>query len=428
MMRMLILLYLAFQILNFCNINNKDYNSVQNSIKYDNLEYHKSIILMENDSIILTRITNISMDSKSEKILISDEEGKIIVLYDAESGEIIKPFDININFSDSLAIKGKYWNDDYRYLSSREIKELNKEKFDENYFKKYLQNNVITGNFYNDDEIFYTVHIKNFITKKGIEFNPERLHIGLATALIRFNLIDGNTTFIPLEKVYHAFAQPYRFYIDKKNEKIIMLSQNYPAYRQGNFDTLWILASYGFSGNLLELIATLPDEYTKTKLGYSMIFQPSFCINNKNELICVYPYAERVFNLTRNTYFRMKNLPHSNKTYLDSIEVRPNLVEEFLKRYFYFLPITIYNVFCGANNNIIITIVHVYQYENGNIIREWIIQEYNYGGELIRQFKFDNKDEKGYLAYIYYDQYKNQFLFFKKSQEVWIVDFYKHGE
>lgn len=425
--KLLCLHFIAFLLLFFSPFlsTSKHFNEIMKE-KYENLKLVRKIRLHENDSVVLTNVTNVSTNSNSSKILISDAKGKILILFDANTGKIIKSFEAGLNFSDSLAIKGKYWNDEYRYVTKDKIRDKSGKPMTEEFLKKRLANEIINGVFYNDQEILASAHIRCFAIPTDTNQKDKGINIGLATGLIKINLENESNAYFPLEQLPYAFPQGYFFAIDSIRNNIVIITKNFPALWNNFYDSLWIIGSYSFDGKLINLVAKLPEEYTQTKLGYKMLHEPRFCFNDSNELLCVFPYAERIFNLTKGLDFKLQSLPHSNKVYLDSLIDDPDLQGEFLQRYFYFLPITIDNIYTRKNNNIIITLFHVFKFNDSLVIRERIIQEYTPDGKLVKQYKFNNNDGDTYINFIYYDKYKDEFLIIKSSKsQGWIIDFYK---
>lgn len=399
------------------------------NIHYDSLKFLRSVYLEENDAVILTKVTNVSTNSSSSQLLVSDAEGKMLILYDSQTGKIIKSFEIGLNFSDSLAIKGKYWSNEYKYVTKDKIRDTSGNPLGEDYLKWRLSNEIINGIFYNDKEIWATAYIKCFAVPVDTSEKDKGIRGGLATGLIRFNLVDGTSCYHPLEQIYYAFPHPYFFVIDKFNNDVIILTKNFPAFWNGHYDSLWILGSYSLDGKLKDLITTLPEEYTSTKLGYKMLYEPRFCFNRSNELLCIFPYVEYVYNLTKRERFKLQSLPNSNKKYLDSLVIEPDLYKEFLKRYFYFLPITIDDIYTKTNDNIVVTLFHVFQHSDSTITRERIIQEYNQKGELLKQFRFNNIEGNTYIGFIYYDKNRDEYLIFRNSKSIgWQIEFYKNIE
>lgn len=405
------------------------YSEGDANITYTNLKFLRSINLEENDSVIITHITNVSINSSSSKILISDADGRILILYNAEDGKVIRTFEAGLNYSDSLAIKGKYWNDEYKYVRTDQIRDTSGKPLPYEYLRRRLDNEMIEGIFYDDNEIWATAHIKCYAVPKDTNKKDDGIRVGLATGIIRFNLKEGTSTYTPLEQIQPAFPSPYSFAVDKIGKNILILSKNFTAFKNELFDSLWIISAYSYEGKRLNLVAKMPEEYTITKIGYRMLYEPKFCFNSSNELLCIFPYSERIFNISKGVTFKLQSLPHSNKPYLDSLALNPNLFDDFIKRYFYFLPITIHNIYTKLNDDIIITLMHVYKYSDTNIVRERIIQEYSKNGNLLRQFKFNYRDDDRYINYIYYDKYKDEYLIFKKSNtKGWSIDFYKYED
>mgnify|MGYP000303681020 CR=1 FL=1 len=397
---------------------------------YDSLVLLKSITLEENEEAILTKVTNVSTNSNSTEILISDSEGKILILYDARIGKVLKYFEAPFELSDSLAIKGKYWNEQEEYVRNDKVIFANGKKLEDDYIRKRLRNELYFGIFVNDNEIWASAYAKSLVKPKGIDTLTE-FHSTLSTGIMRYDLkINKMIEYICFEKIfekkYYIFPWPYHFVVAPTRDSIFIITINSSHFRNKGSDSLWIISSYNLKGEIIKPIMKMPEEYTQTKLGYSILFKPKFCFNNKNELLCVFPYAERVFNITNSTFFELKNLKQSNKIFLDSLKENPNLVDSFLVRYFYFLPNSIENVYVTKNNEVIVITFQVFKISQNKTQVYWLIQEYDEQGNLNHQYKVTNLDEHGYIHYIFYDKNKDEFLFFKLLKgKGWFLDFYK---
>jgi len=397
-------------------------------IEVDSLVLIKSIVLEENEDVILTEVSMVSTDSSSSRILVSDFEGHTIILYDAANGKVLKSFEASFELSDSVPIKCQYWNPEKEYVKKEEIVFADGRKLDDNFVRTRLRNEFFCGFFVSDNEIWISAYIKSLVKPKNTD-TVEWAHISQATSILQYDLnINIVSKFVCFKEFFYAFAWPYHFAVPPTRDSIFILIVNYPHFKNNQFDSLWIIGSYDLDGNLLNLVAKLPNEYLETKLGYSLLFKPKFYFNRKKELIGVFPYAERIFNFTNSTFIELKGLSLSNKIFLDSLQENPKLVDTFLKRYPYFLPNTIIDVFVKHNDCFVVVILQVSKDEQAKEQVYWIIQEYDEKGNLNNQYKIRNLDEHGYIHYIYYDKAKDEFLIFKLHKEKgWFVDFYRRG-
>jgi len=401
---------------------------VLGKIELDTLVLVRSIMLEENESAILTEVSNVSTDSSSSRILVSDFEGHSIILYDAMNGKVIRCLEAPFELSDSIPGKCQYWNKEEEYVRKEKVILKNGRKLDENFVNRFLRNELYCGFFISNNEIWASAYIKSLVKPKNTD-TVEGAHISQATSILRYDINNNRISqLICFNEVFYAFAWPYHFAVPVTLDRIFIITVNYPHYQSKQFDSLWIIASFSLKGELQKLVAKLPKEYLETKLGYSLLFKPKFYFNSKKELISIFPYAERIFNFTKDSYIELQELKPSNKIFLDSLKENPTLVDTFLKRYPHFLPNTLKDIFLKQNDCFVVVILQVSEAEPGKTQVYWIIQEYDEKGNLTKQYKIKNFDEHGYIHYIYYDKVKDEFLIFKLLKEKgWFIDFYKRG-
>jgi hypothetical protein len=397
-------------------INCNSHKDKKKDLKYSNLNVIGNVRLQENEDVILSTISNISLNSDATKMLVSDNRGRTVTLYNFKNGEIIKNFTYGIDYSDSLGKKSYPWDDGFEFVRNKKVVDKNGDPVNNKFLKKYLTNEVNNGIFISDSIVCITVNMNCFKKSMYENFDIYNILIALTAVIILENIYTGETELIHYQNKYHAFAQCYSILYDTSNRKFISMCTNTPAEESKKWDSLWILCSYHRDGKLDSLLFTLPKEYQNTKLGY-MFYYPKTIFDNNLNLLCVLPISEKIYNLTINDTICLKDLPESNYDQLNRIAEDFSVAEKYLDKNLCFLPNYINNIFVSKSNNYLVWVNHAKLTTDTIMPNFEIIQEYRSTGDLVRQYAVEHENEKGVLHFMDYDPVNNHFLAFRKSNK-----------
>jgi len=207
------IIYLLLFFLLSCNSHSQNIFPKQTKLKII-----KTIALEENNYAILTFVSNISTDKGESKFLISDDEGRNLILYDS-TGKIIKFFNYGYDFSDSLANKSvPYDYPAYEYILTSEISDILKKKkvqVNIDYFTKYLNNEIKNGIFKNDSIILIQLNLKAIKKETNSSFDPNIILIGNTSNVIQYNINNDSEQLISFESIARiSFVQSYFILFD----------------------------------------------------------------------------------------------------------------------------------------------------------------------------------------------------------------------
>jgi hypothetical protein len=415
-MKLLIKIVLLFLLFICCNDN-----QIYRKLMIKNPELITRLKLEEDDSILITSIKSISLNTSANRILLSDLGTGKIYLFDFIKGKAIKTFSAYLNLSDSLALKSKPIYDSSYYLTKNDFFKETKNHFGEDYLKEMIHNIYCNGIFKSDSEIVLNGLIYVIIYNKLIQ--PEnRLGLEVTYAINNINLNTNNSN---INKYDNKMAAPriYSLLFDKRNNQVIIDCGNYIGVKNKKFNQLISLAYYSLDGKFIKPICPIPKIMIESGLMYSFV-EPNIMFNSNFDLICTFPLVEKICNISKNSFFELSNLPVSNKDIFNRLKNDTSLIRKFGSDLANQFPLKIDNIMLTEKNNYLVN-VHLLSInqKNKDSIRN-IIQEYNPKGELLKQIELDIHDEYGKIDRIFYSIPHKALLFFRKSSKLgWFVEF-----
>jgi hypothetical protein len=395
--------------------------STSKIIAENELIQYKIFQLEENDSVILTNISNVSFNKNCSQFCISDRSTSNILVYDT-TGKIIHNLYPDYDLSDSLVFKMKFINDTSPLLPIDSMVN-NYPEYSRESLRHELKNSFNNAIYFNDS-IIYILGIIECFERTSPNKPINRSNVGGCplTCLIKYNLLTGEIKLSPFKINYLYFGQPYPIAINFKDSSIVIACNGYNYLQKNNKNFIpYILANYGSDGNFIKFVSKLPeDDYITTNIfKKGIILFPNIIFNKKSELIAVYPYSDKVFNLTTGKDIEIKNLLNSNEEFLSSLKVNQSYLDNLkLDSLLAQLKIRFVNIFEKENENYIIVI-------SDKVLNIGIIREYTPDGSLIRESFISIKGELGLLKAIGYSKCENAIIEFRKDNEKGMFAIYK---
>lgn len=390
------------------------------------LKYLDTIILEENDDVIIDNINSIDLCSSGNLLLINAPLTKQLVLYNYKSGKIIKNIQCNSSFSDSVTNselkphkfrvrKNKLIENNWIFLSTENFKEYNIPLKDTNYM-----NNLFVNSIFYKDSIFAKVHVymPTAYTKPSIETS----WFAYEYFIVYDTLLNHIRTIYPEIKI-DRWIYPGPFWIDNNIFSVANNGIKTEIFKR--YDSLPTVIEYDlYTGKIIANQCFLPNEYETSRIGYDAYWAPLISNNNKNILIA-YPLVLSIFNSKNQRLFNLKNLPFSNElgfefylrfNNIDFLNNSTHSKEDVFNNLF---PIKIKKIITNDDKIYVLLML-----EKKGSLKEYILQIYNFDGELMSYY-FINDSLNCHLKNILVEEKTNRIILIKKNKSFWFLEICK---
>lgn len=383
-----------------------------------------TILIEENEDVIIRDISSAAVSQDKRFLALSSPGSRQLLIYDYDSGKLVKELYSGTYLSDSVALSGKKpsegsysaeWSGfDWNYIT---VKELDKNGQTISDTSKLIKN------------MFAEVHFfKNKLFSSAIVYIPainglEDQHVRLTnlTVLLSYDeKFEIERIVIPEDSDFNS-GLPYEYII---NDRLILTTSNSVVqYTYNIIDSLISIVEYDLkSGDKLGTVGYLPSSYIDSKIGYSMWWQPKLTEINQ-ELFVGYPIDSCVYGKNNVVRFNFKNLPFSNNEGFRlfheykkiDFRQRSDLVKKDLL--YKIFPVTLIRLNRMNKNLLAFFSIH----DPDSIVGHYyLIQEYSKKGKLLREGKIFN-DKSSQIKKILFDNSSNTLLIFRKSQNGWTI-------
>ena len=394
---------------------------INNNIPSKKLDIQGKIILEENEEVILHKIEGIEIFENASKMILTDPASKTAVLYDYNSGDILKYIDSekqNYEWLDHfLNTKPEAFSaliDNLKFIPLSEcskygITELGKELVTFLFWSPKISNDRI---------------IISFIIHTWAVSDKEENHNSIMNRT-GFCIYDKELNF---KKMIVPEVQSGSFVITGSydilsNGNFISISSNFVHQEKNVMDSLVSVTRYDSTGKLMGNIGYLPEKYANNNLAYEEMWQPLITSIDDNIFIA-YPRTSEIYAPGQKVRFSLQNLPFSNDSgmvyiynYYRMSKVQQRRPDS--KEIGRLLPLSIVHTFNSNGNYGVIVLVFDEEHPMGFY---YIAQEYDLEGELLSQTIIHDEPENQ-IRNFYFDKYNNHLCLVKKSNKSgWTIE------
>jgi len=338
---------------------------------------NNKIILEENDSNILSRVIDIDVNYKGDKLLITNGNTYQIILYDAKKGKILNILNSGSYLTDSLVNSGKeiysYNDKKWEYINNNKLKakyniELNNKKLNKNYFYNAFfdkNSNIIINSVaysYVENKKESLLMINGAV---GVIMTNQELKLKKITFLESFKGISPN-------KLLFVFKDT--LFVQTINIKSTDENSLFP-----------VISTYNSKGKFINDILYLTEFYTNNNIGYNTFDSKPVIAYNNNVLYYTFPFENDINIYNTNKKIKLTNIETDNIGKLNNLDIFIGSNPSMFKLYSYF-PKRIEKIF--ANNNSLFVFIEI-RIENQKPYQ--LMQMYNIDtGELINSIKIND--------------------------------------
>ncbi len=405
---------------------------VDTTIYYHRLAEEEIINLEENDSIILSSISDFKLNFDNSEILICDNVLKSLITYNYSDGKLQNHYKSGLFIQDNLALtydklvkmpNGFAYNliDTSRYddigLTSDYVKSIIISSF----------NNILEENINYLELLTYIMIPANSIYVKGNQILNLPINVvldknsGSITTFSFFNF-DSDKYFplsnngVKVKNDYYVTGMNAQFIFDYSQEKV----KNKDDINKYELTTL---TRHDSIGNLKSIVGKIPKSYLNSNLLYEFLILKM--INISDEIYYGYLFDENIYKENDKVAFTFKNLPYSNSKGLADLKIlssnrrkNNNLTPLNSNEIGQLCPISMVKILNRKDN--LLVFFKVYE-EKHPLKYYYIIQEYTSKGELLTQTYFDD-DPLNKIENFIYDTKNDYLCFLRKSKKGWTVE------
>jgi hypothetical protein len=380
-----------------------------------------TLILEENEDVILQDISSAAVSQNSKYLAVASPPSKQLIIYNYINGKIIKYFYSGSNLSDSVALskrKPSKWSFSEK-LSKYNWEFITINKLVEN-GRKMEDTIRIINNMYADAKfISNSLYCNVIVYIPCVNGTHDNYLLGESTTIIvEYDLNNIKSLVIP-ESNDSVCSLPSDFLFTKN---VIMTSSDFVRqFTYKKIDSLITLVEYDkYTGDIIDVIGYLPDSYINSKAGYNLWWKPKLT-SSANEVYIAYPHDNFIYKKYNKKRFELKNLPFSNKYGFDNFEdyMKIDFLEkkdlsrkEIINKLFPVVLISLFNY----NGHLLM----IYQITDPNKESYYLLQEYTSDGKLLRQGNYEN-DQKNPIQNFVYDETNQYLLIFRKNNEGWNI-------
>ncbi len=411
-MKKVIFAALLFIII-FAFKSNGDENKT--SIESKPLAKAESIILEENENVILSEIEGCDINFNSEYIVLASGLKRIISTYNYKNGKLLHFKKAGLYLTDSI----KHTNrippaNPYNQIPRYPIRYLTLEEEKEN--MRMIKNVFIKVQY----------NIDNTISSSALVYLPVLLKdnnksvYNTATVVEFDSSLNIKRVIFPNNTLNH-YTIAFSFIADKIKNQYYFLNEALGAYHYfKTTDTIAVLAVYDENGEYVKTALYLDKKFANNEFIFlSYMYDPiTTTINNTH--FAMFPYdPNTLYNLSTDDTISFSNpiVDYSEKyeearneiKKLDENESRRKVFEEYM-------PISAYKLMNNGENLII---CYMNKEDEDNVT--FIFREYDTNGKFISERTFENEDELN-IQNMLFDKKNNDVVFFVKGEENWTME------
>ncbi len=411
-----VLVLVLFITANSCNGENNITIQSQPLIKAE------SVILEENEDIILSEIEGCSLNSNSEKIVLTSGAKKIISIYDFTNGKIKYFRKAGLYLTDSIKNTNRIPPaNPYNQIPMYPIKYLTLDECNSIGLSDLrMLNNIFINVKYNDD---------NTISSSALVYLPVLLKDNQKTAYNTATVVEFDSSLnikrviFPNNTLNH-YTIAFSFIADKSKKQYYLLNEALGAYHYfKTTDTISILAVYDENGEYVKTALYLDKKFANNEFIFlSYMYNPiTTSINNQH--FAMFPYEPNtIYNLITDDTISLSNpiVDYSEK-YEEARNKIKKLKENDSRRKIFeeYMPLSAYKL---MNNGVNLIVCYLNKEDEDNA--SFIFREYDTNGKLISERTFENKENLN-IQNMLYDKKNNYVVFFVKGEENWTMEKYR---
>lgn len=408
-------IYFNMILLVFFAINSCNGKELKPSIESKPLSKAESIILEENEDVILSDIEGCDINSNSNKIVLTSGMKRIIVIYNYNNGSLKYFKKAGLYLTDSI----KHTNrvppaNPYNQIPRYPIRYLTLEEEKEN--MRMIKNVFIKVQYNIDNTISSSAHVYLPVL---LEDNNKTVY-NTATVVEFDSSLNIKRVIFPNNTLNH-YTIAFSFIADELKKQYYLLNEALGAYHYfKTTDTISVLAVYDENGEYVKTALYLDKKFANNEFIFlSYMYNPiTTSINNQH--FAMFPYDPITFyNLSTDDTISLSNpiVDYSEKyeearneiKKLDENDSRRKVFEEYM-------PLSAYKLMNNGENLII-----CYLNKEDEDVASFIFREYDTNGKLISERTFENKDNLN-IQNMLYDKKNNFVVFFVKGEENWTME------
>lgn len=383
-------------------------------------------VLLENENAIISSIDNCSFSDNGSVFLVSSITSKDIILYNTSNCEIIEVLTPPQELSDSLVSKTTYFRQGYDFVAPDIIRASGEiTQFNNTY--KYAE-------FINDSVILICANVHAFCVLKDTSLKnqqmnrqtmyPMILYLNINNGLYSCDVLDSRKNNLNINT---SFAQANKIKYNKLKNEIYAIHETPYTKQDSLINELIAIGANSINGDFKYIVHGLPDFFIKSKLKYSLFNKINMDVNSKGELLVLYPYIDKVYNVSLSTDFDLSNLPTNNRQLFEDISGMDidkinsfAYMDSLLKNKITLFTNSLYSV---AGDNILTLVTHSEVIKSDSIYNKPILQLYNFKCKIIAEnhiLLYRNKN--GVIKHLHYSKANNRIWIFRKNENNWIVE------
>lgn len=384
-----------------------------------------SIVLEENEDVILLSIEDCDINKNSEKIVITSSLNQIIAIYNYKNGKIIKFCKAGPYLSDSIKNSNRkpplcptdpITFTPIKYLSLEECQDMGWTDFNE--FRNDFQKVIIN----NDNSISSLAYLMLPVL---LEDNKTSVFNTAAVVEFDSNLIIKKVIYPNHD--YINYTTIGAFVNDKKNNQyyIHIFTPEANEFIQ-NKDSLPVLAIYDKDGDFIKIGLFLDKKFTDLNNKFTIeevyesffLYQPTTATIGDKIFAMLYYDPNTIYELKSDKVINLTPpiIDYSTKydEYLNLIR-KPNNKKNIFAIADRCMPLSACKIMNNGKNLIVCYKVAL------NDELSYIFREYDLTGKLISERSFLNKE----IQDVIYDKVNNLLVLFIKGEENWTMEKYR---
>jgi len=393
---------------------------VINNIKSEKLELLRVVYLEENTEVVMSEIFAAAIDRESRRILVTSGLNQLLVMYDLNTGKVIKHINADLSLSDSIKHSNRkplahpfneLLKNPIKYLSIEECASYGIQDL------RMIRNQFMVPYFTSD----------NSIMALALVYLPALLEKDLKTAyntplIVHLDSMLNITRTIFPENTFYYNTLAYSFlFVEETNNYILMTETGIRYKYLKTKDSLSVLSVYNSDGNFIEPLLFLEDKIADVSrimdnnlLGFLYLYNPKTTVLNNN-YYSIYPYSSIIYDLLNKTQIQLKELPFDySKQFMSLNNIDSDLeVNNYINENF---PYSIYELLNDGRNFLVCV--------QNLMTNDFIIQKYDTNGNHISNWNLSVSEGDNINNFLY-DKINNELLVFVKNETGWRIDVWK---
>lgn len=284
------------------------------------------VLLVENDTALITNAWNCQINPSGGLVLISDYQQFKSFLYNSLTGELIKVFTAEPDLTDSLKqyYKSRFLID--LVMSRKQLDSLAGKSSMPNMMTQMASNTVNNAIFVSDSLIFLAMYLRG-ISKIGKEKYQGMTMVGADFYEINnLNSIKHQKLSIADLPNYNIIATVIAY--DQYLNKVLLNCSN---ELDGNNSEAWAVTSMpidNYTDKPISIssqgIALLPQKAISSNLGYRFM-TPRITSNHRGEIAIGYSSILEIYLPNKKSSFRLQKLPSDNESLFSQVKSNPSI-------------------------------------------------------------------------------------------------------